>query len=97
VGAEEIAEVVSRATGIPVSKMMQGERDKLLHMEARIHERGGRQDERCAWSPTRSGARAPGCPIRTGPTAVSCSSADRRRQDRAVQALAAFLFDPRST
>src|SRR5262249_50860945 len=33
VGAEEIAEVVSRATGIPVSKMMQGERDKLLHME----------------------------------------------------------------
>ncbi|MCP2936198.1 type VI secretion system ATPase TssH, partial [Salmonella enterica subsp. enterica serovar Typhimurium] len=33
VGAEEIAEVVSRATGIPVSKMMQGERDKLLKME----------------------------------------------------------------
>src|SRR4030095_13259028 len=33
VGVEEIAEVVSRATGIPVSKMMQGERDKLLHME----------------------------------------------------------------
>ena len=32
VGAEEIAEVVSRATGIPVSKMMQGEREKLLHM-----------------------------------------------------------------
>ncbi len=36
VGAEEIAEVVSRATGIPVSKMMQGEREKLLHMEAKI-------------------------------------------------------------
>src|SRR5690554_2768120 len=34
VGAEEIAEVVSRATGIPVSKMMQGERDKLLQMES---------------------------------------------------------------
>ena len=33
VGAEEIAEVVSRATGIPVSKLMQGERDKLLQME----------------------------------------------------------------
>jgi ATP-dependent Clp protease ATP-binding subunit ClpB len=33
VGAEEIAEVVSRATGIPVSKMMQGEREKLLQME----------------------------------------------------------------
>ena len=35
VGAEEIAEVVSRATGIPVSKMMEGERQKLLHMAAR--------------------------------------------------------------
>ena len=37
VGAEEIAEVVSRATGIPVSKMMQGERDKLLKMEDKLH------------------------------------------------------------
>ena len=37
-GAEEIAEVVSRATGIPVSKMMQGEREKLLHMEQKLHE-----------------------------------------------------------
>ena len=39
VGAEEIAEVVSRATGIPVSKLMQGERDKLLQMETKLHER----------------------------------------------------------
>src|SRR5476649_1852463 len=39
VGAEEIAEVVSRATGIPVSRMMQGERDKLLHIEEKLHER----------------------------------------------------------
>src|SRR5690606_6951797 len=39
VGAEEIAEVVSRATGIPVSKMMQGERDKLLQMEDVLHQR----------------------------------------------------------
>src|SRR5574340_812522 len=45
VGAEEIAEVVSRATGIPVSKMMQGERDKLLHMEDKLHERVVGQDE----------------------------------------------------
>ncbi|WP_049279463.1 Clp protease N-terminal domain-containing protein, partial [Ralstonia solanacearum] len=45
VGAEEIAEVVSRATGIPVSKMMQGERDKLLRMEDRLHERVVGQDE----------------------------------------------------
>jgi ATP-dependent Clp protease ATP-binding subunit ClpB len=45
VGAEEIAEVVSRATGIPVSKMMQGEREKLLHMEDRLHARVIGQDE----------------------------------------------------
>src|SRR5690606_24582467 len=45
VGAEEIAEVVSRATGIPVSKMMQGERDKLLTMEDKLHERVVGQDE----------------------------------------------------
>jgi ATP-dependent Clp protease ATP-binding subunit ClpB len=45
VGAEEIAEVVSRATGIPVSKMMQGEREKLLKMEDRLHSRVIGQDE----------------------------------------------------
>ena len=45
VGAEEIAEVVSRATGIPVSKMMQGERDKLLQMEERLHQRVIGQNE----------------------------------------------------
>ncbi|MBR0564843.1 ATP-dependent chaperone ClpB [Azoarcus sp. L1K30] len=45
VGAEEIAEVVSRATGIPVSKMMQGEREKLLKMEERLHTRVVGQDE----------------------------------------------------
>ncbi|MFA7607582.1 MAG: ATP-dependent chaperone ClpB [Rhodocyclaceae bacterium] len=45
VGTEEIAEVVSRATGIPVSKMMQGERDKLLRMEDKLHERVVGQDE----------------------------------------------------
>src|SRR5690606_7352638 len=45
VGAEEIAEVVSRATGIPVSKMMQGEREKLLKMEDKLHERVIGQDE----------------------------------------------------
>jgi ATP-dependent Clp protease ATP-binding subunit ClpB len=45
VGTEEIAEVVSRATGIPVSKMMQGEREKLLRMEERLHRRVVGQDE----------------------------------------------------
>jgi ATP-dependent Clp protease ATP-binding subunit ClpB len=45
VGSEEIAEVVARATGIPVSKLMQGEREKLLRMEDRLHERVVGQDE----------------------------------------------------
>jgi len=45
VGAEEIAEVVSRATGIPVSKMMQGEREKLLKMEDALHQRVVGQNE----------------------------------------------------
>lgn len=48
VGAEEIAEVVSRATGIPVSKMMQGEKDKLLQMETKLHERVVGQQEAIA-------------------------------------------------
>lgn len=39
VGVEEIAEIVSHATGIPVSKMLQGEREKLLHMEDKLHQR----------------------------------------------------------
>ena len=45
VGAEEIAEVVARSTGIPVSKLMQGEREKLLQMEGKLHERVVGQDE----------------------------------------------------
>ena len=45
VGVDEIAEVVSRATGIPVSKMMQGEREKLLEMAAHLHKRVVGQDE----------------------------------------------------
>ena len=45
VGAEEIAEVVARATGIPVSKLMQGEREKLLCMEDSLHESVVGQDE----------------------------------------------------
>ena len=43
--AEEIAEVVSRWTGIPVSKMLEGEKDKLLRMEDALHRRVVGQDE----------------------------------------------------
>ena len=94
VGAEEIAEVVSRATGIPVSKMMQGERDKLLQMEERLHERVVGQDEAVRLVARRDPALALGA-VRSepalrfflflGPTGVG--------KTELCKALAAFLFD----
>ena len=94
VGAEEIAEVVSRATGIPVSKMMQGERDKLLKMEDKIHERVVGQDEAVrlvsdAIRRSRSGLSDPNRPYGSflflGPTGVG--------KTELCKALAGFLFD----
>jgi hypothetical protein len=58
VGAEEIAEVVSRATGIPVSKLMQGERDKLLAMEPSCTSAWWARTRRLWPWPTPSAARA---------------------------------------
>ena len=71
---EEIAEVVSKWTGIPCRKMLEGEKDKLLRMEDALHERVVGQDEAVTRLPTRSGARAPGCRTRIARTARSCSS-----------------------
>jgi len=94
VGAEEIAEVVSRATGIPVSKMMQGERDKLLHMEDKLHERVVGQDEAVrlvadAIRRSRSGLSDPNRPYGSflflGPTGVG--------KTELCKTLANFLFD----
>jgi ATP-dependent Clp protease ATP-binding subunit ClpB len=94
VGAEEIAEVVSRATGIPVSKLMQGERDKLLQMEAKLHERVVGQDEAIvavsdAIRRSRAGLSDPNRPYGSflflGPTGVG--------KTELCKALAAFLFD----
>ena len=94
VGAEEIAEVVSRATGIPVSKMMQGEREKLLHMEQRLHQRVVGQDEAInavsnAIRRSRSGLSDPNRPTGSflflGPTGVG--------KTELTKALAGFLFD----
>jgi ATP-dependent Clp protease ATP-binding subunit ClpB len=94
VGAEEIAEVVSRATGIPVSKMMQGERDKLLQMEDKLHQRVVGQDEAItavanAIRRSRSGLSDPNRPTGSflflGPTGVG--------KTELCKALAGFLFD----
>jgi len=94
VGAEEIAEVVSRATGIPVSKMMQGEREKLLHMEERLHKRVVGQDEAVrlvgdAIRRSRAGLSDPNRPYGSflflGPTGVG--------KTELCKALAEFMFD----
>ena len=94
VGADEIAEVVSRATGIPVSKMLQGEREKLLHMEDKLHERVIGQDEAVrlvsdAIRRSRSGLSDPNRPYGSflflGPTGVG--------KTELCKALAGFLFD----
>ena len=94
VGAEEIAEVVARATGIPVSKLMQGERDKLLQMEAKLHERVVGQDEAItvvadAIRRSRAGLSDPNRPLGSflflGPTGVG--------KTELCKALAGFLFD----
>ncbi|PKO45865.1 MAG: ATP-dependent chaperone ClpB [Betaproteobacteria bacterium HGW-Betaproteobacteria-22] len=94
VGADEIAEVVSRATGIPVSKMMTGEREKLLTMEAKLHERVVGQDEAVrlvsdAIRRSRSGLGDPNRPYGSflflGPTGVG--------KTELCKSLANFLFD----
>ena len=94
VGAEEIAEVVARATGIPVAKLMQGERDKLLQMEDKLHDRVVGQEEAItavanAIRRSRAGLGDPNRPTGSfmflGPTGVG--------KTELCKALAGFLFD----
>ncbi|MES2830714.1 MAG: ATP-dependent chaperone ClpB [Pseudomonadota bacterium] len=94
VGVEEIAEVVSRATGIPVSKMLQGEREKLIHMEDHLHGRVIGQHEAIvavsdAIRRSRAGLGDPNRPYGSfmflGPTGVG--------KTELCKALASFLFD----
>ena len=94
VGAEEIAEVVARATGIPLSKLLQGEREKLLKMEDRLHKRVVGQHEAIsavanAIRRSRAGLGDPNRPTGSflflGPTGVG--------KTELCKALAGFLFD----
>ncbi|MCU0598744.1 MAG: ATP-dependent chaperone ClpB [Desulfobacterales bacterium] len=94
VDAEDIAEIVSKWTGIPVSKMMEGEREKLVHMEDRIQKRLVGQSEAVravanAVRRARSGLQDPNRPIGSfifmGPTGVG--------KTELAKALAEFLYD----
>jgi ATP-dependent Clp protease ATP-binding subunit ClpB len=94
VTAEEIAEVVARWTGIPVSKMLEGEREKLLHMEDDLHQRVVGQDEAVravsdAIRRARAGLSDPNRPsgsfLFLGPTGVG--------KTELCKALAEFMFD----
>lgn len=91
---EEVAEVVSKWTGIPVSKMLEGEKEKLLHMEEALHKRLVGQNEAVdavanAIRRSRAGLSDPNRPIGSflflGPTGVG--------KTELCKALAAFMFD----
>jgi ATP-dependent Clp protease ATP-binding subunit ClpB len=97
VDAEEIAQIVSRWTGIPVSKLLEGELEKLVHMEERLHKRVVGQDQALrsvsnAVRRSRAGLQDPNRPIGSfifiGPTGVG--------KTELARALAEFLFDDES-
>jgi ATP-dependent Clp protease ATP-binding subunit ClpB len=94
VDADDVAEVVARWTGIPVSRLLEGETEKLIHMEARLHERVVGQDEAIdavatALRRSRAGLQDPDRPIGSflflGPTGVG--------KTELARALAEFMFD----
>jgi ATP-dependent Clp protease ATP-binding subunit ClpB len=94
VDADDVAEVVARWTGIPVSRLLEGETEKLIHMEERLHERVIGQDEAIeavatALRRSRAGLQDPDRPIGSflflGPTGVG--------KTELARALAEFMFD----
>jgi ATP-dependent Clp protease ATP-binding subunit ClpB len=94
VDADDVAEVVARWTGVPVSRLLEGETEKLIHMEERLHERVVGQDEAIeavatALRRSRAGLSDPNRPIGSflflGPTGVG--------KTELARALAEFMFD----
>jgi ATP-dependent Clp protease ATP-binding subunit ClpB len=94
VDADDVAEVVARWTGIPVSRLLEGETEKLIHMEARLHERVVGQEQAIdavatALRRSRAGLQDPDRPIGSflflGPTGVG--------KTELARALAEFMFD----
>jgi ATP-dependent Clp protease ATP-binding subunit ClpB len=94
VDEDDVAEVVARWTGVPVSRLLEGETEKLIHMEERLHERVIGQDEAVeavanALRRARSGLQDPNRPIGSfvflGPTGVG--------KTELARALAEFMFD----
>ncbi len=94
VDADDVAEIVARWTGIPVSRLLEGETEKLVHMEDRLHERVVGQDEAIeavatALRRSRAGLQDPDRPIGSflflGPTGVG--------KTELARALAEFMFD----
>jgi ATP-dependent Clp protease ATP-binding subunit ClpB len=94
VDAEDVAEIVAKWTGVPVSRLMEGEIEKLVHMEKRLHQRVIGQDEAVsavasALRRSRAGLQDPDRPIGTflflGPTGVG--------KTELARALAEFMFD----
>src|SRR5262249_3318041 len=94
VDAEDVAEIVSKWTGVPVSRLMEGEIEELVHMEERLHRRVIGQDEAVsavasALRRSRAGLQDPDRPIGTflflGPTGVG--------KTELARALAEFMFD----